>query len=165
MLRLDGVPLACSDLSGLGLSGQLPLDARIWGALPNVTTVNLSNNSIQGYVPPQLDRLKAAQNLNVRDNGLQGPLPDLAGLGHLQNIHLDNNQMTGGPLCMLSHESHSELEHPLLLGLWVQRVEDFCTSAAIHHCPNHFGLATASIRQHSPACVCDPQFSSTLLVA
>lgn len=85
----------CSDLAGRQLSGQLPLDQRVWGALPAVTSVNLNNNTIQGYVPPQLDQLGQVQNLNLGNNGLQGPLPTLSNLSSVENVTFSNNQLTG----------------------------------------------------------------------
>ncbi len=67
----------------------------MWGALPAVTSVNLNNNTIQGYVPPQLSQLHQVQSLNLNNNGLQGPLPGLANLTSLQNVTFSNNQLTG----------------------------------------------------------------------
>ena len=67
----------------------------MWGALPAVTSVNLNNNTIQGYVPPQLSQLHQLQSLKVNNNGLQGPLPGLANLTSLQNVTFSNNQLTG----------------------------------------------------------------------
>lgn len=67
----------------------------MWGALPAVTSVNLNNNTIQGYVPPQLSQLHQLHSLNVNNNGLQGPLPGLANLTSLQNVTFSNNQLTG----------------------------------------------------------------------
>ena len=93
-LCLTGAVL-CSDLAGKQLAGQLPLDQRVWGALPAVTSVNLNNNKIQGYVPPQLDQLHNVQNLNLGNNRLQGPLPTLANLSSAQNFTFSNNQLTG----------------------------------------------------------------------
>lgn len=86
---------ACSDLAGQQLSGQLPLDQRVWGGLPAVTNLNLANNTIQGYVPPQLDQLHQVQTLNLGNNGLQGPLPGLGNLSSLENVTFSNNQLTG----------------------------------------------------------------------
>ena len=87
----------CSYLAGRQLSGQLPLDQRVWGALPAVTSVDLNNNAIQGYVPPQLDQLGQVQNLNLGNNGLQGPLPTLSNLSSVENVTFSNNQLTGDP--------------------------------------------------------------------
>lgn len=92
--RLTGIAL-CSNLAGQQLSGQLPLDQRVWGALPAVTSVDLNNNAIQGYVPPQLDQLHQVQSLNLGNNGLQGPLPSLSNLSSVQNVTFSNNQLTG----------------------------------------------------------------------
>ena len=40
----------------MGLAGQLPLDPTIWGALPALSVLDLHNNTMNGYLPPQVTR-------------------------------------------------------------------------------------------------------------
>ena len=48
--------VCCSTLSSMGLAGQLPLDPTIWGALPALSVLDLHNNTMNGYLPPQVTR-------------------------------------------------------------------------------------------------------------
>ena len=105
----DACAALCSNLAGQQLAGQLPLDQRVWGALPEVTSVNLNNNAIQGYVPPQLDQLGHVQNLNLGNNGFQGPLPNLSNLSSVENVTFSNNQLTG-ELLVFGSGPHSREE-------------------------------------------------------
>jgi hypothetical protein len=83
-------------LPGLALDGALPLDGRVWGGLPALRTLDLSSNKLTGFVPPQLDRLKEAEQVNLLGNGLQGPLPSgLGALPRLENVVLSRNNLTG----------------------------------------------------------------------
>jgi hypothetical protein len=47
-----------STLPSRGLTGQLPLDSTIWQALPALTTLDLHNNTMNGYLPPQVRKSK-----------------------------------------------------------------------------------------------------------
>ena len=90
------------DLAGRDLTGELPRDNRVWGALPAVTSVNLANNSIYGWVPPELSDLQQIQSLDLAHNTFQGPLAGMANLSRLENVSLTGNEMTGMKLtCML----------------------------------------------------------------
>ena len=91
----DGGGAACSNLANMGLSGQLPRDERVWGGLPAVTTVNLANNSIQGYAAPEMGQLHMIQDVDFEHNELSGPLPGLANLTQLTNLRLGSNQLSG----------------------------------------------------------------------
>lgn len=82
-------------LPGQGLTGQLPLDATIWSALPEVQSLDVKNNALNGYVPPQLSGLAGAQSLDLSNNQLQGPLPPLANMSALESVTFANNQLTG----------------------------------------------------------------------
>lgn len=82
-------------LPGAQLTGQLPLDSTVWSALPEVQSVDLQNNSLNGYVPPQLSGLTGVQSLDLSNNQLQGPLPPLANLSSLESVTFANNQLTG----------------------------------------------------------------------
>ncbi|BDA47263.1 probable LRR receptor-like serine/threonine-protein kinase at N-terminal half [Coccomyxa sp. Obi] len=82
-------------LPGQDLTGQLPLDATIWGALPEVQSLDLKGNALNGYVPPQMSGLAGAQSLDLSNNQLQGPLPPLANMSALESVTFANNQLTG----------------------------------------------------------------------
>lgn len=41
------------DVQGLGITGQLPLDANLWSALSTLQNINLAQNSIGGILPPR----------------------------------------------------------------------------------------------------------------
>ena len=43
-------------LSGMGLSGKLPLDGQLWSRLSSLQEIDLDNNRLSGFVPPQLVR-------------------------------------------------------------------------------------------------------------
>ena len=43
-----------STLPSHGLTGQLPLDASIWSALPALSQLDLHNNTMNGYLPPSV---------------------------------------------------------------------------------------------------------------
>lgn len=44
------------DLSGMKLTGKLPLDGQLWSHLPALQELDLANNDVSGFVPPQLVR-------------------------------------------------------------------------------------------------------------
>ena len=79
----------------MGLSGQLPRDERVWGGLPAVISVNLANNSIQGYAAPEMGQLHMIQSVDFEHNQLSGPLPGLANLTQLNTLKLGSNQLSG----------------------------------------------------------------------
>ena len=39
------------------LTGKLPLDGQLWSHLPALQELDLANNDISGFVPPQLVQL------------------------------------------------------------------------------------------------------------
>ena len=41
-------------LSGMKLTGELPLDGQLWSRLPSLQELDLANNDLSGFVPPQL---------------------------------------------------------------------------------------------------------------
>ena len=59
-------------------------------------TVDVDNNGLTGYLPPQIANLTHVQSLALAQNGLQGPLPnDWAGLTKLESLNLSRNNLTG----------------------------------------------------------------------
>ena len=38
----------------MNLTGKLPLDGQLWSRLSSITEIDLDNNRLSGFVPPQL---------------------------------------------------------------------------------------------------------------
>ena len=94
------VSLCCSNLPSAGLTGSLPLDNSVWEPLASLQSVNLADNSIGGYIPPQFMDLSNLQSVQLQNNQLQGPLPDLS--TSLQSANVAGNQLTGEDVLGLS---------------------------------------------------------------
>ena len=60
------------DLSGLSLDGELPFDTSVWQPLNSLTSVNLANNNLSGFLPPQISELTNATSLNLGGNSFSG---------------------------------------------------------------------------------------------
>ena len=60
------------DLSGLSLDGELPFDSSVWEPLNTLTSVNLSDNNLSGFLPPQISELTSATTLNLGGNSFSG---------------------------------------------------------------------------------------------
>jgi hypothetical protein len=54
--RAHRADTARRQLSGMGLSGKLPLDGQLWSRLASLQDIDLDNNRLSGFVPPQLVR-------------------------------------------------------------------------------------------------------------
>ena len=61
-----------SNLPSAGLSGGLPLDTELWSSLDTVQNINLADNAISGYLPPQMAALSNLQYLAVNGNDMTG---------------------------------------------------------------------------------------------
>ena len=85
----------CSNLASAGLTGSLPLDNSVWEPLASLQSLNLADNSIRGYVPPQFADLTNLQSVQLQNNQLQGPLPNLSTSTSLQSANVAGNQLTG----------------------------------------------------------------------
>ncbi|KAJ4845755.1 Receptor-like kinase tmk4 [Turnera subulata] len=62
-----------------------------------VTSINLSDQSLSGTLPPDLASLSALTTLSLQQNHLGGALPSLAGLASLQELYLSTNNFTSIP--------------------------------------------------------------------
>jgi hypothetical protein len=84
------------ELAGKGLDGQLPLDDALWTGLSTVTNIDLSDNQISGYLPPQMSQASGLEYVSLRGNALQSPLPRTwASLTSLKGLDLGDNQLFG----------------------------------------------------------------------
>jgi hypothetical protein len=59
-------------MQGVGLVGQLPLDAEVWGPLRTLQRLNLADNELSGYLPPQMEELTNLEYLTLSNNSMSG---------------------------------------------------------------------------------------------
>lgn len=96
------VTLISLNLSGNRLTGPIPLQGSSVSELlvkPSdlpLEYLDLSNNSLIGGLPSEIDKLARLKLLNLAKNELSGPLPDqLTRLSDLEYLDLSNNKFTG----------------------------------------------------------------------
>ncbi|KAF8690409.1 hypothetical protein HU200_040760 [Digitaria exilis] len=88
-----GGAVTAIDLPRRGLRG----DFSAAGALPALTRLDLSANSLRGGVPPALGALTRLEFLDLSMNALTGAVPaSLAGATGLRFLNLSNNALSGG---------------------------------------------------------------------
>eukprot|EP01048_Picozoa_sp_COSAG05_P016482 COSAG05_NODE_2126_length_3522_cov_3.381245_2_plen_647_part_00 len=78
------------------LSGTLPADPAVWGALPQLRSLSMRSNAISGTLPIAMRLLTALEDLNLRHNRISGTLP--AGWGPLQcltHFSMLDNRLSG----------------------------------------------------------------------
>jgi hypothetical protein len=82
------------DLPSNGLSGALPTAA--WSELPYLDGLDLSDNALQGTIPPELGTLDRLRFLWLSFNQLTGTIPgELGNLTDLRFLVLNDNQISG----------------------------------------------------------------------
>lgn len=84
------------DLQSKGLQGQLPLDESLWSNLNTLQNINLAQNEISGFVPPQISNVDALEYLSFSGNQLESILPvswDV--LANLKGVDLSGNNLFG----------------------------------------------------------------------
>ncbi|KAL5216309.1 hypothetical protein ABZP36_007710 [Zizania latifolia] len=81
-------------LSGFGLQGGVPSSLQYCSA---ATTLDLSNNALEGQIPPALcDWIPFVVSLDLSGNRLSGPLPtELANCRFLNSLKLSDNSFSG----------------------------------------------------------------------
>ena len=78
------------DLSDNGLNGTIPPEL---GQLTELTGLDLAENQLRGEVPPELGQLVHLRDLKLRDNRLTGAIPlELLTLVNLRWLTLDGNE-------------------------------------------------------------------------
>jgi Leucine-rich repeat (LRR) protein/sugar lactone lactonase YvrE len=81
------------NLSNNNLEGDVPPQI---GALVNLEVLNLNDNQISGALPTTIEHLNNLETLNVENNALTGSLPaELGDATNLQTVNLANNQISG----------------------------------------------------------------------
>eukprot|EP00890_Picochlorum_soloecismus_P001491 jgi/Picsp_1/2342/NSC_05805-R1_surface antigen protein 2 len=84
------------DLQDKGLEGQLPLDEGLWSSLSSVKNINLANNAIDGFLPPQMSAVTSLEYIALRDNNLESVLPvSWESLSSLKGVDLSGNKLFG----------------------------------------------------------------------
>ncbi|KAI3792144.1 hypothetical protein L2E82_06014 [Cichorium intybus] len=96
-LHLDAV-VPLRNLSTNSLEGRLGPEL---GSLRNLTTLTLSVNNFQGMIPPELFKLESLRFLDLSNNSLHGGLSsdvgkEIGNLTKLRELWLEKNQFTGG---------------------------------------------------------------------
>lgn len=84
------------NLENKGLQGQLPLDESLWNNLKSLKNINLAQNEISGFMPPQMSVLDSLEYISVSDNQLESILPvswDV--LTSLKGVDLSQNKLFG----------------------------------------------------------------------
>ena len=80
----EGQQLGGLNLGYNQLSGTLPEDPAVWGALPHLRSLSMRSNALSGTLPTALRLLTALEDLNLRHNRISGTLP--LGWGPLQRL-------------------------------------------------------------------------------
>ena len=99
------------NLFSCNLAGSLP--PSLWGALSNLTVIDIGHNAITGELP--VLSLPKLAHFNIRDNMFTGSLPSFASLGLVTWFHGTDNQFSGqlpelSPMVSLSQLSLSNNE-------------------------------------------------------
>ncbi|XP_022633988.1 LRR receptor-like serine/threonine-protein kinase GSO1 [Vigna radiata var. radiata] len=84
------------DVSNNNITGQIPSN-NISSILPNLQSLNLSTNRIQGSISPEFGKMSLLQTLDLSDNHLSGEIPmNLSGHGSfLKYLILSKNKLDG----------------------------------------------------------------------
>ncbi|KAL3691043.1 hypothetical protein R1sor_004694 [Riccia sorocarpa] len=75
------------------------------GKLAKIRVLSMRNNQLEGSLPPEIGNCGSEETssgyvyLEISDNKLSGPIPDVFGNGHFNIIYGSNNQFTGVSPC------------------------------------------------------------------
>ncbi|KAL0925560.1 hypothetical protein M5K25_003910 [Dendrobium thyrsiflorum] len=82
------------DLSDNSLTGPIPPNLCEW--IPYLVKLDLSGNSLTGSIPPELSNCSFLNFLDLSSNSLSGAIPaSLSGLERLRTLDLSNNHLSG----------------------------------------------------------------------
>ncbi|XP_031381259.1 receptor-like protein EIX1 [Punica granatum] len=83
--------------SSLGVEVQMKSITQVYtSAIQYLFSIDLSNNILNGDIPPELTRLCNLENLNLSQNDLWGRIPpEIANLKKLESLDLSINQLSG----------------------------------------------------------------------
>uniref|UniRef100_A0A2C9V0K4 non-specific serine/threonine protein kinase n=3 Tax=Manihot esculenta TaxID=3983 RepID=A0A2C9V0K4_MANES len=103
-------------LINLGLRGTL--HSFNFSCFPNLTRLEIRNNSLHGTLPSQISNLSKITYLNLHGNHLTGNIPSEIGmLSTLSELYLSRNNFTG-----LIPTSMTKLENLSILYLWANKL-------------------------------------------
>ncbi|WVZ07309.1 hypothetical protein V8G54_020655 [Vigna mungo] len=86
------------DVSNNNITGQIPSN-NISSILPNLQSLNLSTNNIQGSISPEFGKMSLLQTLDLSDNHLSGEIPkNLSGHGSLLKYLILSENNLDGPI-------------------------------------------------------------------
>jgi len=83
------------NLAGNQLKGRV--DSLKFSKMPKLYGLSVSNNKLEGPLPPAIYKATRLSHLDLSDNKLSGNLPTDLAKTHMKHMYLDNNQFTGKP--------------------------------------------------------------------
>jgi Leucine-rich repeat (LRR) protein len=93
-------------LADTQISGNMPTFA----GCPNMVSLNLKNNQLEGEIPPELGNLPQLSILNLAYNQMTGPIPlEIGNLTSLYSLILNGNQFTGNLPSTITNLTHPNL--------------------------------------------------------
>ncbi len=96
------------DLSGNGLSGEIPLEL---GSLNGLIELLLAGNNLRGNIPHELGNLSSLAKMDLSANQLSGEIPtELGNLTNLEAVWFSENLFTGCLPDALRNTSHNDFD-------------------------------------------------------
>lgn len=90
----DNIFVTNLNLTNMGLKGTL--ETLNFSSFPNILTLNLSGNFLNGSIPPEIDALSKLSHLDLSNNDLSGNIPFSIGkLANMTYLNLAKNQISG----------------------------------------------------------------------
>ncbi|AES78802.1 putative protein kinase RLK-Pelle-LRR-XI-1 family [Medicago truncatula] len=90
----DSISVSKVNLTNMGLKGTL--ESLNFSSLPNIQTLNISHNSLNGSIPSHIGMLSKLTHLDLSDNLFSGTIPyEITHLISLQTLYLDTNVFSG----------------------------------------------------------------------
>jgi len=90
----DSLSVSKINLTNMRLKGTL--ESFNFSSLPNIQTLNISHNSLNGSIPHHIGMLSKLTHLDLSDNLLSGTIPyEITQLTSLHSLYLDTNVFNG----------------------------------------------------------------------